>query len=74
MEKLLTEFLATDGLRVRVQTEENALVDEGVLVLRPGALLVLRVGGADNGLDLGAVDDTSDVGVGDLSGRETSEE
>ena len=70
MDKRLTEFLATDGLRVRVQTEENALVDEGVLVLRPGALLVLRVGGADNGLDLVAVDETSNIGVGDLGSGE----
>ena len=35
-------------------------------MLRPGALLVLRVGGADNGLDLVAVDETSDIGVRDL--------
>ena len=61
-----TELLAADGLGVRVQAEENALVDQGVLVLRPGALLVLGVRGADDGLDLIAVDDAGNIGVGDL--------
>ena len=42
-------------------------------MLRPRALLVLRVGGADNGLDLVAVDETSDVGVGDLRRREADD-
>ena len=40
-------------------------------MLRPGALLVLVVGGTDNGLDLIAVDETSDVRVGDLRRGET---
>ena len=66
----LTELLATNGLRVGVQTEENALVDEGVLVLRPGALLVLRVRGADNRLDLVTVNQAGDVRVRDLRRRE----
>ena len=66
-----TELLAADGLGVRVEAEENALVDKGVLVLRPGALLNLRVGGTDNGLDLVAVDDAGDIGVGDLRSRKT---
>ena len=60
-------------LGVRVEAEENALVDKGVLVLRPGALLDLRVGGTDNGLDLVAVDDASDIGVGNLCRREAIE-
>ena len=69
----LTKLLPADGLRVRVQAEEDALVDEGVLVLRPGALLDLRVGGADDGLDLIRVDETGDVGVGDLRRREADD-
>ena len=40
-------------------------------MLRPGALLDLSVGRSDNGLDLIRVDETGDVGVGDLSGGET---
>ena len=67
-----TAFLPAEGLRVGVQTEEDTLVDEGVLVLRPGALLVLGVRGADDGLDLIAVDDAGNVGVGDLRRRETA--
>ena len=71
IEGIRTELLAADGLSVRVQAEENALVNQGVLVLRPGALLNLRVGGTDNGLDLVAVDDAGDIGVGDLRSRKT---
>lgn len=65
----LTEFVSAQGLCVGVQTEENAPVDERVLALRPGALLVLSVGGADNRLNLVTVDETSDIRVADLSGR-----
>ena len=61
-----TQLLPAEGLRVGVQTEEDTLVDEGVLVLRPGALLVLRVCGANDRLNLVAVDETGDIGVGDL--------
>ena len=39
-------------------------------MLRPGALLVLVVGGTDNGLDLVAVDKASDIRVGDLGSGE----
>lgn len=67
---VLTELLAADGLRVGVQAEENALVDKGVLVLRPGALLVLGARRTDDGLDLIGVDETGDVRVADLRGRE----
>ena len=42
-------------------------------MLRPGALLDLRVGGADDGLDLIRVDETGDVGVGDLRRREADD-
>ena len=41
-------------------------------MLRPGALLVLGVRGADDGLDLIAVDDAGNIGVGDLRRRETA--
>ena len=41
-------------------------------MLRPGALLLLGVRGADNRLDFVAVDETSDVGVGDLRRREAT--
>ena len=68
--RIRTKLLPADGLRVRVETEQNALVDEGVLVLRPRALLVLGVGGANDRLDLVAVDEASDVGVGDLRSGE----
>lgn len=64
----LTEFLPAESLGVWVETEENGLVDEGVLLLCPWALLDLLASGADNGLDLIAVDQAGDIGVGDLGG------
>ena len=64
-----TEFLSTEDLGVRVEAEENSLVVQGVLLLCPRSLLDLGVGGTDDGLDFGAVDETGDVGVGDLGGR-----
>ena len=39
-------------------------------MLRPWALGDLRVGGSDNSLDHGAVDDSSHIRVCDLGGRE----
>ena len=42
-------------------------------MLRPGALLDLRVGGADDGLDLIRIDKTGHVGVGDLRRREADD-
>lgn len=42
-------------------------------MLGPGALLVLGVSGTNDGLDLIGVDETGDVGVGDLGGGETTE-
>ena len=64
-----TQLLPAESLGVGVEAEENTLVDEGVLVLRPGALLVLRVCGANDRLNLVAVDETGDIGVGDLRRR-----
>ena len=68
-----TQLLAAEGLGVRVEAEENSLVDEGVLLLGPGALLDLLAGGADDRLDLVAVDEASDVGVANLSGGEAED-
>lgn len=62
--------MPAEGLGVGVEAEENGLVDQGVLLLCPGALLELLAGGTNNGLDLVAVDQTSNVGVGDLGGGE----
>lgn len=67
----LTKLLSADGLGVRVETEQNTLVDQWVLVLRPGALLDFRVGRPNDGLDLSAVNETSHVGVGDFGGWQT---
>jgi hypothetical protein len=59
--------LPAEGLGIRVHAEENSLVDERVLLLCPWALLDLGTGGANNSLNLRAVDETGDVGVGYLS-------
>jgi len=67
--QLTEQFLSAEDLGVRVQAEENSLVDQGVLLLCPGSFLDLGVGGTDDGLDFGAVDETGDIGVGDLGGR-----
>jgi len=50
--------------------EENSPVDEGVLLLCPGTFLDFLASRANNGLDLVAVDQASNVRVGDLGGRE----
>jgi len=65
------EFLPANTLGVGVEAEENTLVDQWVLVLSPWAFGDLGVGRSDNGLDHGAVDDASDIGVGDLGGGES---
>jgi len=67
---LLEDLLAAEGLGVGVEAEENGLVDKGVLLLGPGALLDLLAGGADDRLDLSAVDEAGDVRVADLGGGE----
>lgn len=67
---LLEDLLPAEGLGVGVETEENGLVDKGVLLLGPGALLDLLAGRADDGLDLIGVNDAGDVGVEDLGGGE----
>jgi hypothetical protein len=67
-----TEFLPTEGLCVRVHTEEDALVVERVLLLCPGPFLDLLACRAHDGLDLSAVNETGNVGVGDLGGGQTT--
>ena len=67
---VLTEFLPANGLGVGIETEEDTLVDQWVLVLSPWTLGDLGVGRSDNSLDRGAVDDTSDIWVGYLGGGE----
>lgn len=69
LETFLSEQLVSaDSLRVGVQTEEDGPVDQRVLLLSPRTLLGLWTGGADDGLNLGAVNDASDIGVGNLGG------
>lgn len=67
--EIRTQFLSAEDLGVRVQAEENSLVDQGVLLLSPGSFLGFGVGETNDGLDFGAVDKTGDIGVGDLGGR-----
>jgi hypothetical protein len=69
-----TEFLSAQGLRVGVESEEDGLVDERVLLLCPRALLHLLASRTHDGLDFFAVDQASDVGVGDLGRGETAKE
>ena len=68
--KVRTQLLPAKSLGVGVEAEEDTLVAERVLVLRPRALLDFGVGRANDRLDLSAVDETGDVGVGNLRGRE----
>ena len=66
----LTDLLPAKSLGVGVEAEEDTLVAERVLVMRTRALLDFRVGRANDGLNIGAVDEKGDVGVGDIRGRE----
>jgi len=68
---LFEEFLPANSLGIGIEAEEDTLIDQRVLVLGPWALGDLGVGRSDNGLDHGAVDDASDVGVGDLRSGES---
>ena len=58
-----TEFLTTERLGIGIQAEENSTVDERVLFLRPRAFVVFGVGGANDSLNLCAVDETADIRV-----------
>jgi len=67
-----TEFLLPQDLRVRVQTEKNAPIVEGILLLGPGTFLDFLACRTNNRLDLSAIDETGDVGVGYLGGGQAS--
>jgi hypothetical protein len=82
---LSDELLSTESLGVRVKTEENGLVGEGVLLLGewPCAISMERIvrgfpltlgdgltGGSEDGLDLIRVDESGNIGRGDLGGGE----
>jgi len=69
----LTEFLPANSLDVGIEAEEDTLVDQWVLVLRPWALGDLGIGRSDNSLDRRAVDDTSDIRIGYLGGGEAED-
>ena len=62
--------MPANSLGIWIEAEEDALVDQWVLVLSPWALDDLRVGRPNNSLDRGAVNDTSDIWVGYLGGGE----
>lgn len=63
--------MPTNSFGVGIETEENTLVSQWVLVLSPRAPGNLGASRANDTLDHGAVNDTSDIGVGDLGGWET---
>ena len=65
-----TDLLPAQGLGVGVETEENGLVDEGILLLGPGTLLNFLASGADDRLNFVTVDETSNIGVRNLGGGE----
>ena len=62
--------MPAQSLGVRIETEENGLVDERVLLLGPGTLLNFLASGPDDGLDFVTVDETSNIGVRNLGGGE----
>lgn len=70
--QLLTELLSANGLCVGVETEQDTLVDQWVLVLSPGTFLDFGIGGSDDRLDLSAVDETSDIRISDFGRRQAS--
>jgi hypothetical protein len=61
-----TKFLPAKSFGIRVQAEKNSLVNEGVLLLRPGPFLNFMAGGAYNRLDFITVDQTSNIRVRNL--------
>lgn len=64
-----TQVLLDEGGVVRVEAEQNLLVLEGVLLLDTSALGEgSTLGGVEDALDLGAVDQTGEVGVGNNVG------
>lgn len=71
LERLGADLVLGVAGSVWVQAEEDLLVAERVLLLHGGALGAgLALGGADNGLDFGGVDETANVSLGDDGGWE----
>jgi hypothetical protein len=71
IQSLSTNLLLGVGSSVWVESEENLLVVEWVLLLDTGTLSAsLTLGSANDGLDLGGVDETSDISLGDDGGWE----
>jgi hypothetical protein len=68
-----TKFLSAKGLGVWVKTEKNGLVNQWIFLLRPWAFLDFLASRSDDGLDFIAVDQSGDVGVGDLRRRKTKD-
>ena len=60
--------MSANRLRIRIEAEEDALVNQWVLVLSPWTPGNLGIGRSDNSLDRGAVDDAGDIWVGYLGG------
>ena len=66
LDLLLTETSLGEGSGVGVEAEKDLLVAERVLLLDVGALLDgTTLGGAEDGLNLGRVDELDNVGLGD---------
>jgi hypothetical protein len=63
---ILTKLLSTKSLRVRVQTEQDAFIDQWVFVLRPWTLVSFGISWSDNRLNFCAVNETGNVGIGDF--------
>ena len=56
-------------LSVGIETEQNAPVDQGILLLSPGSLLYFPTSGTNNRLDFIAINETGDIRVGNLGRR-----
>lgn len=64
------ELLTTKSLGVRVEPEQDGLVPERVLLLGEGPLLGSGTTSSDDGLDFVRVDESGDIGRGDLGSGE----
>jgi hypothetical protein len=68
---LLTELVLDEGRVVRVESEHDLLVAKRVLLLDTGTLgQGSTLGGVENALDFGTVDQTAKVGLRDQVGRQ----
>lgn len=71
LDLLLAKLLLLEGRGVRVEAQQDLLVLERVLLLHVAALRPgLALGGTQNALDFGRVDQTGKVGLGDDVGRQ----